>query len=263
MRALVPVPVALALLALSCASAPAPAAHAQTAKSVGRAVRLDPRGEVAISTFKGSVEVTTWDRGEVQIDARVESDGTPELVALTDVRIEGGGAHLAIESDYDRAHDWTRRRQLDDVRLPLVRYRIRVPRAARVTIEDHKSDIRLVGLRGPLTLDTHKGRVRIEALEGPIQLSTHKGNVDAGIARLAAHSSFDTHKGTITIRVPPRAGFDLFADLGRRGRLDGPPMVASVRHDDDDDERYSSRVNGGGPRLELSTHKGAFRIATR
>lgn len=262
MRRLAPIPASIALLALSAATGLIPSARAQGVKTVNRTVKVDPRGEIVLSTFKGSIDVTTWDRSEVKVDARIEPDGMPELVALTEVRIQGGGRRLTIESDHDRASDWQRRSSWHNVSLPFVRYRIVVPRSAQLIIDDHKSELRLAGLRGPLTIDTHKGRVRVDALEGSIRLSTHKGTADVRFARLSGDSSLDTHKGTITIGVPARAGYDLVADVGRRGRLHGPPAVSSAGQRDDDEVRRAV-VGGGGPRLALSTHKGELRIETR
>jgi hypothetical protein len=272
MRALAfaPIPSSVALVALSLAAGPIPQAAAQSARTVARTVALDARGEVVLSTFKGSVELTGWDRAEVRVDARIEPDGMPELVPLTDVHIRGDARRLAIESDYDRATDWHRRRNWDNTSLPFVHYKVRVPRSARITIDDHKSEIRLAGLRGAITLDTHKGRVRADGLEGPIRLSTHKGIADVRLARLSVGSEFDTHKGTITVGVPARAGFDLVAEVGRRGRLDTPPGLATqpgaahrADNDDDDDQSVHTAVNGGGPRLSLTTHKGTLRVETR
>src|SRR5208283_3523242 len=43
-------------------------------KDVNRTVSLTPSGSVTIETHKGSIRVTTWDRAEVEIKARIESE---------------------------------------------------------------------------------------------------------------------------------------------------------------------------------------------
>ena len=76
----------------------------------------------------------------------------------------------------------------------------------------------------------------------------------------------------MTLVLPRNAGFDLDADLGRRGTLRSDFDVDNRRRDDDDDGYWDAddddddnivrgAVNGGGPRLRLESYKG--RIALR
>ena len=256
-----PIPSLLALVAsVAALSAVEPSAAAQAVKSLTRTIALDPRGEVAIQTYKGRVEVTAWDRREVQIVAQIAPDGDPALVPLTDVRISGGGARIDIESDYDRVSAYLRSHADDEQSTPFVLYTVRMPRTAALHIDDHKSDTRVTGLAGDVTIDTHKGHVRVDGLAGAIHLATHKGSADVRFARRVAASSFDTFKGSITVAVPAGAGADLVADLGRRGHLDPAPRVSWLRGGDN---VYRARVNGGGPRVELATYKGTLRVEAR
>ena len=64
-------PAGVAALALSIAAG----AQASDIKEVHKTLALDKDGRVSIHTYKGSVTVTTWDRPEVQIDARIEPGG--------------------------------------------------------------------------------------------------------------------------------------------------------------------------------------------
>jgi hypothetical protein len=262
MRRFRPIPSLLALTAATVWHAgPTATAHAESARSVSRTVPLDPRGEVVIQTFKGSVDVTAWDRSEVRIDARIAADGDPALVPLTDVRIGGGAGRVVIESNYDKVAAYFRTRaDGQETSLPFVRYTIKMPRAAALHIDDHKSETRVAGLAGEVNIDTHKGRVRVEGLAGAIHLATHKGSADVRFARRVAASSFDTYKGNITINVPAGAGADLVADLGRRGRLEPSPRVSWLRGGDN---VYRARMNGGGPRIDLATYKGTIRVESR
>ena len=77
-------------------------------KEIHKTVPLDPGGRVSIETFKGSIDVTTWDRPEVDITARIEPDDSgsdqEQRVRETEVRVTGSGQSVRIESDYDRVH---------------------------------------------------------------------------------------------------------------------------------------------------------------
>ena len=62
------------------------------------------------------------------------------------------------------------------------------------------------------------------------------------------------------------AGFDLTTDFNDDVNLDSDFDLTSIRRvdDDDDDEvNYRGTVNGGGPRIELSSHDGRFTLRTR
>jgi hypothetical protein len=63
-----------------------------------------------------------------------------------------------------------------------VRYTIRMPRAGRLTIRDHRSETKIADLGGALDIDTHRGTVRVERLGGPLQLTTHRGDIAIGFA---------------------------------------------------------------------------------
>ncbi|HTO87147.1 MAG TPA: hypothetical protein VMR54_06410 [Thermoanaerobaculia bacterium] len=253
---------------LLAASMAAPTAAGADFKEFHKAVPLDPDGRVSIETFKGWIDVETWDRPEVDVAARIEPDDSgrhqAEKVRETEVRIEGSGSRVRIKSDYDAVHH---RGFLgifgDDRTLPFVRYTVKLPPTAHLKVNDYKSQSRVAGLRGGLDFETYKGRVEIRDLEGAVRLQTYKGEVDAAFARFAA-SQFETYKGDIRIALPRSSGFDLDADLGRHGDLQTEFEVAMKvlgRHGSG--ERQRGSVNGGGPELRLQTYRGSFRILSR
>jgi DUF4097 and DUF4098 domain-containing protein YvlB len=245
-----------------------PAASAEV-KEVRRTVPLDPDGAVSIETYKGSIDVRTWDRPQAEILARVEPDDSDpdreeqeEKVRDTEIRIEGSGRSVRIESDYDRV----RRRGFgrlfgDKGTLPLVRYEIRMPATARLRIDDYKSETRIDGLRSGLDLETYKGRVKIDGMDGEVRLETYKGEVRIAFSRFD-RSEFTTYKGDITIALPRDAAFSLDADVGRRGSLES--ALAGVAKTAIEGRRsLKGSSAAGGPTLRLETYKGRFRIVER
>jgi hypothetical protein len=231
-------------------------------KDVHRTIPLDAKGRAFLETYKGSIDVTAWDRNEIEVSARVEPDpegeDQAEKVRETEIRIEGSGSSVRIESDYGRV----RRHGFlgvfgDDGTLPFVHYAIRMPRTARLEIKDYKSKSRITGLADRLDFNSYKGDIRLTGLEGPVRLETYKGTVHADLARFA-ESRFETYKGEIEIALPADASFDLDADLGRHGDLDSDFPMA-VRSSEGGGHHRSS-VGAGGPHLELETYKGTFRL---
>jgi hypothetical protein len=250
----------------------AAAATGAESLEVQRTVSIDARGTVSIQAFKGSIDVEAWGEPRAQVVARIEPDTMcgsdaeqTERVRLTEVDVDSTGSRLSIRSNYDRL------RNLPAVRFhadgldttcgayPYVRYRLRIPATARLEIEDHKSEIEIVGLRGDARIQTHKGQVNVKGHDGGLELSTHKGDVHVEFARLAKSSRLETYKGDIEVAVPRSAGFDLDARVARAGRFEAP-FDLDERQVSRRERVYEQKVNGGGPRLELSTRNGSLRI---
>src|SRR5262245_25416082 len=174
-------PAGLAALALSVAAG----AQASDIKEVHKTLALDKDGRVSIHTYKGSVTVTTWDRPEVQVDARIEPGSEDredrEKVQWTEVRVSGGGSSAHINSDYDEvkhhSHGFFGLFDWDTGALPFVHYKIQMPATASLSIEDHKSDIKVSDLKADLKLDTYKGTARVANLDGAMRGETYKGDM--------------------------------------------------------------------------------------
>jgi Putative adhesin len=208
--------------------------------------------------------VATWDRPEVQIDARIEPDGSDSdqkrKVALTEVRVSGSGGSVSIRSDYGAVHRhhffglfW------EDGTLPFVRYSIQMPQTARLEIEDNKSDIKISDVKADLKLHTYKGNAAVARLDGTAQAKTYKGEVRVEFARFSRASRFETYKGEIEVRLPKDTRFDLDADAGRRGGIESDFAIAT-RAGHSRALRTGGAVNGGGPELRLTTYRGTLRV---
>jgi hypothetical protein len=246
----------------------AAAAQAADTKEVHRTVALDRDGRVTVHTFKGSVTVTTWDKPEVRVDARIEPDGdcreSREKVEWTEVRISGGGGSVEIKSDYDEIrhheHGFLGLFDFETGLRPFVRYTIQMPATARLEIRDYKSGINVSNLKADLRLHTYKGTARVANLDGAARVDTYKGDVRVEFARFSSASRFDTHKGEIDVRLPKDSRFALDADSGRRGDIQSDFAMTTHAGRFSRAARASGAVNGGGPELRMTTYKGTLRV---
>lgn len=236
-------------------------------RTVSKTLPLAADGRVTIDTYKGSIRVTTWDRAEVAVEARIVPDDScgsardqKKWLEATEVVIEPSGRNVRIESDYDGLKTgWgffggcTSR--------PFVHYRVSVPRGAALKIRDYKSDTDVRDFAGHLSLETYKGIVALVDLSGALDLKTYKGEVRAGFKQLSGPVRAETFKGDVILTFPAGAAFELSASAGRRGEIvsdfEGTGPMRSSRHWG---ARSSATVNGGGPRVTLSTHKGRVSI---
>ena len=251
------------LLVLSLAAA----SPALADRTVSKTLPLAEDGKVTIDTYKGSIRITPWDRAEVAVEARIVADDScgserdqKKWVEDTEVVIEPSGRNVRIESDYDELETgWGFLRGCTS--RPFVHYRISLPRATTLRIHDYKSDTDVRDFAGHLTLETYKGSAALVGLSGALDLKTYKGMVQAGFTRLSGAVNAETFKGEVTLTLPAESAFELNAEAGRKGEIvsdfEGAGPIRSSRRSG---LRVSARVNGGGPRVTLSTDKGKLTI---
>jgi hypothetical protein len=242
-----------------------PAAAALPSRDVSKTLPLAAGESVRVDTYKGSVKVAVWDRGEVAVEARIEADescGSAERqakwVEKTQVVIEKSHGGVSVTSDYDaleEASSWFG----NCTARPFVHYWIRMPKNAALKIKDYKSDLIVKELAADLEVDTYKGRLDVTGLAGGLRVDTYKGEVNAAIVRLTGDVHAETYKGSIVVHLPGAAAFELSADAGRRGsfRSDfpAPASTGSSRH-----TVVRGAVNGGGPRVSLKSDKGSLAV---
>jgi hypothetical protein len=255
-----------AVLALSAAVA-FPSVAALPSRDVSKTLPLAAGEGVRVETYKGSVKVTTWDKADVAVEARIEADDScgsdkdaAKWVEQTRVIIEKRHAGVSITSDYDaleQVSSWFG----SCTARPFVHYTIRMPKSAPLKIKDYKSDLIVKELAADLEVDTYKGHLDVTGLAGALRIETYKGEVNAGIARLTGDVHAETYKGSIVLHLPGAAAFELSADAGRRGSIHSEfPSVESSSGSHRRSLRVSGPVNGGGPRVSLKTDKGNLEV---
>lgn len=260
--------VSVSLLSLALAVPSVAFASRDAVKEVKKTVPLSADGVLELKTFKGTITVTTAARKDVEIHARIEADGSDEdqaaKVEATKVRIKGSGASVSVESDYEdakglRLFSWFG----NDNVLPFVHYTISLPEGARLRIDDYKGTIRVDGVTGGVDLTTYKGTVNAKGLKGAARLNTYKGDMRVAFDSFEGGGDVETYKGKVELRVPRNAKFDLDADTGRRGDFRSDFDLGSVSRTSSRrgrDERVRGAVNGGGPKLRMSTYKGTLLV---
>jgi DUF4097 and DUF4098 domain-containing protein YvlB len=233
-------------------------------KDVNKTVALHSNGAVEIETHKGSIKVSTWDRQEVEIQARIEAEPGTSMDRRrfdgTEVRIDSSADSVRIKTYYP---DFNWCCTFDNGTNPEVRYTIRMPKTARLAIRDHRSDTEVTGLQGALDLTTHRGTVHVRGLSGPLHLDTHRGEIQVEFASFAANSTIKTYRGTVELSMPGSSKFDLQSDLGRHGTIDTDFAVMTHTIRRRGESVIQGSVNGGGPSLRIETYRGEIRLRKR
>jgi|KBSMisStandDraft_5_1062788.scaffolds.fasta_scaffold372783_2 hypothetical protein len=257
--------ISIAALALAGTLA-AGAVLAGDARDVRKTLPLDADGTLSVETYKGSITVTAANGAEASIEARIVPDGDDEAslrrAEQTEVTIDGGGRSISVRTDEPpgrrRGHGgWFGLG--DDGSAAMVHYTIRMPRSARLHVEDYKSATRVSGLTSDLRLQTYKGTADVSGQNGEVDLDTYKGEVTISFAALAKPVRLQTYKGEIRLRLPASSAFEVDADTGRRG--DFETQFEMTTRSGGSSRRIRGLVNGGGPMISFETDKGSLTLA--
>lgn len=242
-----------------------------------------------IDTYKGSVNISSWEKEEIQIRAEIEATvggkKGKEQTDLADIKIKVKDDRIIIKSDYqrlktalnieDKKDCYEENRHplkwlLDLTRplLPDVHYDIKLPKQASIKIEDYRSQIDIVGLNGFFDLYTFKGKIKLEDIAGELTSDTFKGNVIIKDAKCGM--SLETFKGYFNLSLPKNTSFDLDVTIKKdREVYDIPfywivPIFVSKKDivcefpfvKVKQDNRVVREINGGGPLIKFVTYKG-------
>ncbi len=222
-----------------------------------KTVPLDRSGVLAINTHNGSIDITTSNEPTVDIEAVIEPGemGYAEDVQKTEIRITGSGSSVRVQSDYSAVGSHFTWFGVNQV-YPLVHYTVRMPATARLQIDDHNAKVHVTGLRADVEINSHNGPVEIADFAGAANIETHNGDVRVAFSRFDKGSSFETHNGTIDIRMPAESRFHFNAEGHHLGFNSEFPVTAQRMRQG----RYVGDVNGGGPELHFSTHNGSLHL---
>ena len=149
-------------LALSAAILAAVAAPAAGAETITKKVTVAPDATVEVSNVQGSVEVTAWNRNEVQLVAELESD-------KDELEFEASERMVRIEVDrpHGKYHD-----DEDDAILTL-----QVPKGVRLIIDTVSADINVSGVRGEQNLQSVSGEVGTQSFDAPVSATAVSGEI--------------------------------------------------------------------------------------
>jgi DUF4097 and DUF4098 domain-containing protein YvlB len=149
----------LAAAVVAAVAAPAAAQQTQTKRA-----NVAPDATVEVSNVQGSVDITAWDKNEVELVAELESD-------KDELEFEASERHVHVEVDRPNGkygHDG----ESEDAILTL-----RVPKGARLIVDTVSADITVTGVRGEQTLESVSGDVQTQAYDASVSAAGVSGDV--------------------------------------------------------------------------------------
>jgi hypothetical protein len=185
---------------LSAAILAAIAGPASAQQEITKRATVESDATIEVSNVQGRVDVTAWNRNEVELVAKLEN-------SKDELEFEAEEGHVRIEVDrpHGRYHD-----DEDDAILTL-----HVPQGARLIIDTVSADISIVGVKGEQTLESVSGEVETQAFDAPVSLSSVSGEVIVKGNGGKAEVTTENVSGTTTV-------------TGIRGNYQGEVVSGSI-----------------------------------
>jgi DUF4097 and DUF4098 domain-containing protein YvlB len=232
--------ISLAVAAVLLAAAPL----ANAAQNLNKSATVAADSSIDVSNVRGRIDVTAWDRNEVELTAILESDKDRLEFEATErqVRIK------VVTPDDDSGNG-------DDAILTL-----KIPKGARISAESVSADITLAGVLGEQRLESVSGEVRTQAYDAPVKLSTVSGD-----------GTINGTGGKAAVTVESVSG--LIAASGIRGSYDGEVVSGSLTINLAAAERLNARSISGdidahaelmpNARVEMETVSGEIKLTMK
>jgi len=139
-----------------------------------------------------------------------------------------------------------------------VDYQVRVPRTAKVRVENVNGRVEVDGVTAEVAASTTNGSVEVDGAEGAVDASVVNGTVSVALARVDPNgrSSISTTNGSVRLTLPGDAG----AEIDARTVNGGLGCDFDLSNETKAHRRLEGRIGAGGGRFELRTVNGAVNI---
>lgn len=129
--------------------------------------KIQPGGHLSIDNHNGSIEITTWEKDEIEINGTKHAS-TKDLLEDLKVDVDASPAKVAIrisKPEFIRGNAG-------------VRLTLRVPKKLELDrIRSSNGHIRVNGTEGPANLETTNGKIEAEKLNGKLLAQTTNGGI--------------------------------------------------------------------------------------
>ena len=230
--------------------------------------KLKSGGKVVLSNTNGHVEVESWDRDEVRVEAeKIVKAGSrreaEEVMERVRIEINHDEDYLEIETRLPKRRgggfwDWVFG---DDVSIS-VQYRLIVPTELTLDVSTVNGHVDIDEVGGQIRVQSTNGHIKVFEAKGTVDARTTNGGIEVELLDFEEDEdmSFKTTNGGIKVYFPENFRAYVNASttngsiktdfpIGVRGKL-------SKR-------RLRGEINGGGGRIGLHTTNGSIRILER
>jgi hypothetical protein len=214
-------------------------------------------GKVILQNITGSIDVKSWNKGEVKIDATKISrastlDKAKENAGLIKIEVEKEGNTLRIKTEYPDEGKIFGRRSLN----VSVKYSLVIPAKASVKIDSVTGGVNLEKIGGAVKVNIVTGGIVVKKADKGVDCETVTGKIelqnitgDAFIETVTGRITASQIKGSIKANVV--TGRIELKDVSEASVVDGNTVTGRVI--------YEGKINRDG-RYTLKTHTGRIEM---
>jgi DUF4097 and DUF4098 domain-containing protein YvlB len=229
------------------------AAQAQVEEEFHRTVALPANGRVSLDNVNGNVEITGWDRNEVQIDA-VKKGRNQQKLDEARIEVETESDYVKIRTQYP--HDHINNNPAS------VHYTLHVPQNARLDrVSLVNGSLTVQKVTGEVDASLVNGKAHIGDLAGAVNVSSVNGGIEANYSSLNSvrEIKLKSVNGSIDLGLPGSPNADVKASTVSGGIKSDFPLTVQgslASHN------LSGTLGSGGTRIELSNVNGSIHIGS-
>jgi DUF4097 and DUF4098 domain-containing protein YvlB len=224
-----------------------------------RTYPLAAGGEVRIANSNGRIEIEGIDGSTVEVRAEKIAHGATdaaarELLPRIVIKEDATANRVSLETE-----------RMSGILIGVsyeVRYHVRAPKKAMVSVTNTNGQVLLTALSGEVTAQTTNGAVNGKSLTGAIEAHTTNGAVNIDMASVGSgRIALRTTNGSVTLAIPETAKADISASVTNGGISAG--SLEKLEISETSRRKLEGRLNGGGTPIELRTTNGGIRIRAR
>lgn len=216
-------------------------------------------GRFELANVNGTIDVTpSADATSIEVVAERKAHASTEQAArdvLKANRISEQASADLVKIEVARQHGGF---AMGGQRVE-VNFKVKVPKSASVSVSTLNGAVRVDGVLGPVKIRTTNGEIAGEAIGGALDAGTTNGEIKVQVTAVKPDGiRLDTTNGAIDLRMPG----DAKATISARWTHGGFEARGLKPEGDTERRRYDGKLNGGGPRIDLSTTNGSIRISS-
>lgn len=229
----------------------APPCSAQVTEEFHKTVPITADGRVSLENINGDVQITGWERSEVQIDA-VKSARDQQRLDEARIEVDVATDSVRIRTRYPEHHT--------NNNPASVHYEVHVPRGARLDkINLVNGSLDLQQVSGEVQADLVNGSLHAKDLAGRSELSTVNGSLQASFNSLnnVNDVSLKSVNGSITLGLPSSPNADIEANTVSGGIHTDFPLEVTGRFVG---KSVNGKLGSGGTHIQMSNVNGSIKI---
>lgn len=235
-------------------------------REFSKTINFRPGGKAKIKTINGFVNMTSWNRNSIQIEAEIKVRASSRreadrILDKVEIIIDRRGDRVTIEPDYPKRHrgDSFWDRMFGSGNRPVVNFTIKVPRQTNPELRSTNGRLVVSDIEGDAVLKTTNGKIEAEGLKGSVDARTTNGSISVVIQHFRDDDQLDlsTTNGSIKLSLPSDVAADIKASTVNGSIRTDFPLKVQGRISR---KRLNGEINGGGGMIDLSTVNGSISI---